>query len=211
MLGTEPEGGQRDHSEASPATDTSAETATTETLLGSAQVDDGDLSYRDLVELVEQSGGRLQIELATTDVDSERSIGFPYAGYKLAWVAAMQGHLASHTVRLTTTSVGKKRDRGFPYFGYGYAWAEDMRGQIGANEMTLTVVDVGREKSHRFPYRGYGFAWARELSGRLGEDLEVDLVISDVGRKRGWGFPYFGYGSAWAERGTLTLTLARRS
>ncbi|MBU7044972.1 MAG: hypothetical protein HXS54_00930, partial [Theionarchaea archaeon] len=42
---------------------------------------DNPLSYEDLINMVKKNGGRLQIELTTTDVGMEKKWGFPYRGY----------------------------------------------------------------------------------------------------------------------------------
>jgi hypothetical protein len=169
------------------------------------------ISYDALVELVRQGGGELEIDVSTTDVGTERTLGFPWRGYKFSWAKSMQGALDGTAVELATTEVGTKKTWGFPYFGYGYGWAKRMQGQVGGHAVSLAVVEVGKKKSMEFPWRGYGFAWAQELSGECGGQLEAHLSITDVGRAKGSHFPYFGYGAAWAKKGTLTLRVTGKT
>ena len=48
------------------------------------------ISYEALVDLVRENGGELSIDLSTTDVGMQKKWGFPYFGYRYAWVKRMQ-------------------------------------------------------------------------------------------------------------------------
>lgn len=165
------------------------------------------ISYEALVDLVRENGGQLSVELSTTDVGMQKKWGFPYFGYRYAWVKRMQGADKGISVDLSITDVGTEKRWSFPYRGYGYAWEKRMEGNIGGNKITLMATNVRKEKKWSFPYSGYGYAWTQEMSGECGAQLNATLITTDVGRKKGWGFPYLGYGSAWAKKGLLTLKL----
>jgi len=167
------------------------------------------LPYRELVDLVRDQGGQVQVALATTEFGMDSKWGFPYFGYGFAWAKRMQGAFGHYAVDLSTTEVRRETRWRFPWLGYGYAWAKTMSGHIGGNQIELTVTKVSRDRGWTFPYFGQGFAWAQELSGHCGDELEVNLVVTDVGRKKAWMFPpYLGRGHAWARAGDLTLQLA---
>ncbi|NIM94203.1 MAG: hypothetical protein GTO18_10895 [Anaerolineales bacterium] len=165
------------------------------------------VSYQELVDLVNEHGGRLKMDLKTVGVGTERKKGFPYFGFKYVWAKRMQGAFNGITIDLVTTEVGKDREMRFPFMGYGYAWARSMQGTIGGNKVNLDAKRVAKKRKWGFPYKGYGFAWTEEFSGMCGEKLDAQLLITDAGMKSGWIFPYFGYGSAWADKGTLTLKI----
>lgn len=171
------------------------------------EVSGNPISYEALVDLVKENGGQLSVDLSTTDVGIQKKRGFPYFGYKYAWVKRMQGANNGVSVDLLTTDVGIEKRRRFPLLGYGYAWRKRMEGSIAGNTITLMATKVRKERKWSFPYSGYGYAWTQELSGECGSKFTVTLLSKDVGRKKGWGFPYFGYGSAWTKKGTLTLKL----
>lgn len=165
------------------------------------------ISYEDLVRLVKESGGKLEIDLVTTDVGMEKKYQFPYQGYGFAWAEKMMGLFNSILIDLITTDVGKFKKWIFPYIGFGFAWSKRMKGEIGGNEIILVAKKVDMERKWEFPYQGYGFAWTQEMSGECGLELIADLVISDVKRNKRWTFPFFGFGFAWADKGILTLTI----
>ena len=167
----------------------------------------GDIAYEDLVQLVEDQGGRLDIDLATTAVGFKRTWTFPYFGFGRAWASRMQGSCEAASVDLETSEVGMDAERRFPYFGHGYAWAKDLKGDIGGNDIHLTATKVARKRSRGFPYLGYGMAWVEQLSGECGDRLEVDLSVTEMGSRKRWAFPYKAYGYGWAKRGMLTLKL----
>ena len=171
------------------------------------EVSSNPISYEALVDLVRENDGQLSIDISTTDVGMQKKWGFPYFGYRYAWVKRMQGVNDGISVDLLTTDVGTEKRRRFPYLGYGYAWGKRMEGNIGGNTITLMATKVRKERKWRFPYSGYGYAWTHELSGECGVRISATLLTTDVGRKKGWGFPYLGYGSAWAKKGVLTLQL----
>jgi len=166
-----------------------------------------DISYEGLVSLVKEKGGKLKIDMLTTDVGREKKWSFPYQGYGFGWAQIMQGAYNDTPVYLLTTEVGKETKWTFPYQGYGFAWARQMRGNIGGNEVTLTTTKVGMEKKWSFPYQGYGFGWAEKMSGLCGDQLKAKLITTEVGRDQSWSFPYQGYGFGWANKAVLTLTL----
>jgi hypothetical protein len=163
------------------------------------------IPYEQLVDLVKENGGQYSVELITTDV-GKKKWGFPYFGYRFAWVKRMQGNQNRISVDLLTTEVGTETRWSFPYLGYGYAWRKGMEGNVAGNTISLAATKVRKEKKWGFPYSGYGYAWTQELSGECGAELRATLITTDVSRKKGWRFPYFGYGSAWAKKGVLTLT-----
>ena len=172
-----------------------------------SETKDNPLSYENLINMVKKNGGRLQIELTTTDVGMEKKWGFPYRGYGFAWAKKMYGTFDTLTVELTTTDVGMEKKWSFPYQGYGFAWAKKMEGFIGGNECILTATKVRMQKKWRIPYLGYGYAWVQEMSGECGSQLTIDFETTDVGKEKKWSFPYQGYGFAWASKGILTITL----
>lgn len=167
------------------------------------------ISYEALVDLVRKNGGKLKIEVLTTDVGKNKRWRFPYLGYGFAWAKRMQGDFNNILVYLTTAAVGMERKWAFPYMGYGYAWARRMRGYIGGQEFSLAAKKVGMERKWGFPYMGYGYAWIQEMSGECGHRLRIHLLTTEVRREKRWEFPYQGYGFAWADKGMLTLTLKR--
>ncbi len=172
---------------------------------------DRTISYDSLLGLLRDCGGRVTVELSTTDVGTEKKWSFPYFGHGLTWAREMQSGLTDIWVCLTATQVGSEKETSFPYLGRGFAWTTRMQGQIAGNEVFLKASKVGREKTWRFPYVGYGYAWTQAMCGECGDRIIVDLLVTDVGRKREWKFPYRGYGFAWANRAALTLTLRTES
>jgi hypothetical protein len=165
------------------------------------------VSHEALVDLVRENGGKLKIDLITTDVGKEKKWQFPYMGYGFAWAKRMQGKFRNVRVDLKITEVARVRKWQFPYMGYGYAWAKTMQGYIGAHEISLVARKVGMERKWGFPYMAYGYAWLEEMSGECGHKLSIDLLTTDVGREKKWEFPYMGYGYAWADKAILTLRL----
>ena len=165
------------------------------------------IAYEALVGLVKENGGKLSIEVSTTDVGKEHRWSFPYSGYGFAWAKGMQGVLDSVSVALQTTEVGMDKKHGFPYRAYRFAWAKGMEGHIGGNQVTLASTEVVLEKKWGFPYQGFGYAWMKTMSGTCGQQLIVDLRTTEAGRDKRIRFPYRGYGFAWARKGVLTLTL----
>jgi hypothetical protein len=165
------------------------------------------LSYDELLNLVKENHGELQIELSTTGVRKERKWRFPYNGYGYAWASKISGTSDGISLNLTTSEVGKDHAWRFPYSGYGFAWAKSMAGELAGAEITLQATKVARERRWRFPYLGYGRAWTEEMTGECGDQLRVHLLVTEVGRARDWRFPYRGYGFAWGKKGILTLSL----
>jgi len=165
------------------------------------------LSYDDLVSLVRERGGRLQIDLVTTDIGQAKKYTFPYQGYGFAWAKRMQGAIDNVTADLSTTEVGMSKKHQFPYQGYGYAWEKQMQGYIGGTALVLKATEVLSEKKFNFPYFGFGFAWAKELSGECGSQLTATLIAVDIALDKKFRFPYLGYGFAWVDKAVLTLTL----
>ena len=171
---------------------------------------DKTISYGELVELVRENNGQLQVELSTTNVGRQKKWSFPYFAYGYAWAKSMQGAYKDIQVELSTSEVGKRRQLRFPYLGYGYAWAKSMGGYIGGNEVSLSANKVTREKKWIFPYFGFGRAWTQKMSGECGDQINLDISITENGSSREWGgFPFLfrGYGFAWEKQGVLTLTL----
>lgn len=171
------------------------------------EISSNPISYEELVELVRENGGQLNIDLSTIGVGMRKKWGFPYFGYRFAWAKRMQGTQNRIVVDLLTTEVGTEKRWGFPHLGYGYAWRKEMEGDVAGNPISLTAAKVRKEKKWRFPYSGYGYAWTQELIGECGAQLNATLTTTEVVKRSGWGFPYFGYGSAWAKEGALALTL----
>ncbi|MBU8933193.1 MAG: hypothetical protein KOO62_04220 [candidate division Zixibacteria bacterium] len=165
------------------------------------------IAYDDLVALVREAGGRLDIELTATEVGKARKFRFPYVGYGFAWAKRMAGNKNDMSIELWTSEVGTDRSWSFFYFGHGFAWARRMQGYVGGNEIDLVVTEVAREKKWHFPFRGYGYAWTMEMSGECGERLRAKFVTTKTGRERDYGFPYQGYGYAWADKAVVALTL----
>jgi hypothetical protein len=164
------------------------------------------IPYEDLLALVHQNGSQIKIELAATEVSTQKQREFPYFGFGFAWAKRMQGSFNNLPVDLFASEIGKDKKKSFPYFGYGFAWVKTLEGHVAGNRIVLTARRVERETKQAFPYRGYGFAWTQEMSGACGDLLQARLVITDVGRKEEYGFPYFGFGYAWENKGMLTLT-----
>ena len=165
------------------------------------------IDYEGLVELVGESGGRLEMELTAAEVGKARRFRFPYIGYGFAWTKRMKGNQDNFPVELWTTEVGIDKVWTFPYFGHGFAREQKMIGFVGGNEITLVANEIAREKKWGFPYRGYGYGWTMEMFGKCGDLLQGRLITTKAGRKKEWQFPYQGYGYAWADRATLTLSL----
>jgi hypothetical protein len=165
------------------------------------------ISYEDLLALVKEHDGNLEIQCSTVSIEKDRTWTFPYFGFGYAWSTRMVGSSDDLTVELTTTEVGKSKRRGFPYDGFGFAWEKRMLGKIGGNELALQASKVNREKKWRFPFLGYGRGWTEEMSGECGDQLKAHFMTTDVGRSREWRFPYRGYGFAWVKRGVLSLSL----
>ena len=164
------------------------------------------LSYNELIDLVKKNGGKLIIDVSTTEVGIEKKWSFPYFGYGYAWSAGMYGSYNDIAVDLTASDIGKVKKMIIPWFGYGYAWVKTMHGSIGGNEVILHVKKVNTNKSWFFKF-GFGFAWTQEMSGKCGDRLNVEIVTTEVGRKKEFGFPWRGYGYAWAKKGKMTLSL----
>ena len=164
--------------------------------------------YETIVEMIDQNGGTLDIELRTTDVGREKKTSFPFRGYGYAWARRMQGSIDGVAVDLRIDEVGLKKDWGFPYQGYGYAWERRLRGWIGGHEAVLEATNVGQEKKFSFPYRGHGYAWAEKMTGTCGPSIQAELRTTEVGRYKKWFFFYFMFGYAWINRATLKLSLA---
>lgn len=164
------------------------------------------IPYAALVELVRQSGGSLDIALATTERGMHKKRSFPYFGYGFAWARQMQGTQSDIQVDLKATEVVMQTRRRFPYIGRGYAWAERFEGHLGGNSLTLTATKVAKDRKWAFPYTGFGRAWTEHMSGTCGDQLRVKLQTTGVARHRARSFPYFGFGFAWAAKATLTLT-----
>jgi len=165
------------------------------------------VSYEDLVSMVRERGGRLHIDLVTTDVGQAKKYSFPYQGHGFAWAKQMQGAIDDLMVDLQTTEVGMAKKHQFPYQGYGYAWERQIQGHIGGNALALKATEVISDKKWDFPYFGFGFAWAKELTGECGSHLTAALVTTEVARDKKYRFPYLGYGFAWVDKAVLTLTL----
>jgi hypothetical protein len=165
------------------------------------------IPYDDLVNIVEKSGGQLEIELSTIEVGRERKLAFPFRGYGFAWAARMHGLFNNISVDLQTVEVGKDTDWGFPYQGYGFAWEKKLEGTVSGNKFILESDKVCREKKFLFPYRGHGYAWTQELSGECGNQLKVNLKTTEIGKDNGWFLFYFGLGYAWISRAIICVSL----
>jgi len=163
--------------------------------------------YETLVDLVVKQGGRMDIEMWTTEVNRQKKLAFPYLGYGYAWVKRMHGSVNGIPIDIQTTEVGMDKTWRFPYQGYGFAWEKKMQGEFGGNQITLTAVKVAREKKWGFPYLGYGYAWTEEFFGECGANLKAVLLPTEISREKGWIFPYFAFGYAWAGKGTLRLSI----
>jgi hypothetical protein len=171
------------------------------------ELSDEGLTYEELVDLVKDKDGLLEIVLTTSSVEKERKWRFPYDGYGYAWARKMVGESDGIVVELQTTNVGKDRAYRFPYVAYGFAWMEGSQGQVAGHEVELKATKVAREKKWRFPFFGYGRAWTEEMHGECGDQLYVHLSITDIGKSREYGFPYKGFGFAWEKSGILKLSL----
>lgn len=164
------------------------------------------ISYNELIEIVKENDGKLDIELLTTDVGIEKKWTFPYFGYGFAWEARMHGSCNDIVIDLTASDIGKAKKTSLPWHGSGYAWVKTMHGSIGGNDVILNVKKVGMNKSWIF-FFCFGYAWTQEMSGTCGDRLIFDIVTTEVEKKKEWGFPWRGYGLAWAKKGKMTITL----
>ena len=167
----------------------------------------GQLEYESLVNMVKDHGGRLSIQLKTSEVGKNKTTRFPWLGYGFAWTKRMIGSANGINVDLSTTKVGKDKKWRFPYQGHGFAWRQEMQGAIGGNEIALSANKVARKKSWGFPYSGYGYSWTEEMSGNIGQELYIELKTPQVRKIRRWLFPYFGFGYAWVTEGELSISL----
>lgn len=165
------------------------------------------MPYASLVELVEDSGRQLSIELDCLEVCRERKWVFPYFGHGYAWTKRMQGGYKELEVQLRTEEVGRARKTRFPYMGYGFAWEATMLGNISGNPVSLTASKVQREMKRSFPYKAHGLAWTEKMSGECGDRLKLELQTSEVVKRRAWRFPYFGFGYAWISKAELILAV----
>jgi hypothetical protein len=163
------------------------------------------ISYKELLDLVNQNGGQIQVELTTTAVEKKRTWRFPYNGYGYAWVKRAKGQLQNIPIDLGTSEVGTSHKWRFPYSGYGYAWEKSMEGHIGGNELSLSATRVNSKATWGFPYFGFGHGWTESLAGRCGDQLDVEVMSIEVCKRRGRRFPYLGYGYAWTQKSVLTL------
>ena len=141
------------------------------------------LSYKELIDIVRENGGKLVIDVSTTEVGFEKKYSFPYFGYGFAWAAKMNGSCDDVGIDFTAVDIGKKKISTFPWVGLGYAWVKTMRGTIGGNEVVFQVNKVDMKKSWVF-YFGFGFAWTQEMCGKCGDRLKAEIVTTDVGRKK---------------------------
>lgn len=166
----------------------------------------GHIEYDSLVEMIEENGGSIDVEMEASQVSRKKSTRFPWLGFGYAWTQIMHGQEEDIHVDFITTEVGKDRSWSFPYRGHGYAWEQEMQGWIAGNQCTVSATDVSRKKSWTFPYSGYGYAWTEKMEGNCGDDIRVTLKASKVSRSRRWRFPYFGFGYAWVDAYQLSLT-----
>jgi hypothetical protein len=165
------------------------------------------IEYRSLVELIEENGAALDIDLCADQVTRNKTTRFPWLGFGYAWTQSMLGEHQAITVELITTEVGKDRKWSFPYQGHGHAWQQEMQGWIAGNQCSVQATEVKRSRTWRFPYTGYGYAWTEQMHGECGDQIHLTMSASKVSKKRGWVFPYFGYGYAWVDKYWLALEL----
>ncbi len=175
--------------------------------LSRATVPTRSVPYDSIVDLITEHGGRLEIDLTTTEIGKGKKLGFPWRGYGFAWARRMQGNSGDVSVDMHISEVGIDKIWTFPYQGYGFAWEKQMRGHIGGNEILLTADKVARERKFLFPYRGHGYAWTEQFTGTCGKSIRVEMQTTDVTKERNWFFFYFGLGYAWVNRATLKLSL----
>jgi hypothetical protein len=166
------------------------------------------VAYPDLLKLILEEGGELEVILSAVKVSKSRARRFPWLGYGFAWTSKMKADKDGLSIEFNTTKIEKKQNWRFPYQGLGYAWREEMQGQIGGNKTALTAEHVTRERRWRFPYSGYGYAWTDVMNGKCGPDINVEFKSTHVERISRSMFPYFGFGYAWVREGVLTLSLA---
>jgi len=96
-------------------------------------------------------------------VGRDKRYGFPYRGFRFAWVKEMGGTIGGNETTLSATKVRRERKWSFPYFGFGYAWTEEMQGACGDQiEIDLVTTEIGKRIVRRFPYLGFGLSWIKE-------------------------------------------------
>ena len=168
------------------------------------------ISYQELLELLVQNGGQLEVELISTAVEKKRTWRFPYNGYGYAWVKRIKGAYQDIPIDLGTSEVGTSHKWRFPYSGYGYAWEKTMDGHIGGNDISLSATKVNSKSKWGFPYFGFGHGWTESLAGKCGAQIDVELIAVEVNKRRGRRFPYLGYGYAWAQTSVLILKVREK-
>ncbi len=178
--------------------------------LSSERVASKSVPYETIVDLITENGGKLEIDLQTTEVGKGKKLTFPGRGHGFAWARRMQGNIDGILVDLHITEVGIDKTWSFPYQGYGFAWERQMRGHIGGNEIILAATKVAQEKKFSFPYRGHGYSWTEEFAGDCGKLIGADMRTTDVTKEKGWFLFYFMFGYAWINRATLNLYLTDR-
>ena len=72
---------------------------------------DRPISYEDLLALVKENDGQLEIQLSTVGIQKERTWTFPYFGFGYAWATRMIGSSDDLMVELTTSEVGRSSMR----------------------------------------------------------------------------------------------------
>ncbi len=173
-------------------------------------INNDQIEYKKILELIKNNGGELKVELLATDIGIEKKSTFPGFGFGFAWTKKMSGEIGEFKINLFTTSVSSRRKWTFPYLGFGFTWEKIMHGSVADNEITLKATKVGMEKKWGFPYLGYGYAWASQMEGSCGKEINARLETTSVGKEKKWTFPGFGFGFAWADKAQLTLTLNRK-
>ncbi len=155
------------------------------------QVNYSDISYDELVMLVKQTGGRLELTVNTVDVGRDKESPFVSSrGFGYAWANEMEGTLKHYeqNVYVSLSILDVKRNKESPWMskrGFGYAWENILGGNIGGNTFELIATKVAKRKeSPRISSRGFGYAHTQEMYGSIGNKLNVSLFTSAVNNNK---------------------------
>ena len=162
-------------------------------------------SYKDLLRAVQDSGGKICVELETTEFYRDKTWSFPYFGYGYGWTQRIAGEYDRRQISLRSRQVVKTKTIRFPYRGYGFAWTKTFHGEIAGVPICLEATKVARKKKYGFPYFGYGYAWTDRMAGTCGENLSLTLTTTKTRRTNSRSFPYKGHGFSWIARADLTI------
>jgi len=166
------------------------------------------ISYKNLVSLVEEKQGKLEIDLTAILVGTLKETDGGYQGFGYGWTDQMYGQNDGITLYTYTHVVKKKAHPTYGYKGTGFAWAEIKKCNFGGNKFRLKQTKIHTENTSNEPgFQAMGYSSVDEMEGTLGKQLKVTFKRTLMDKRDEHSALYQGCGEGWTDKARVTIEL----